>query len=700
MVSPPAPWPAAWKCLPAIGLAVLPLAVGAQEADAVTPTVTVTGKKEAVIRKIDKTVYDVSSLPRAANGSAHDVLQATPEVSVSADGSIAVRGNPQVTVLLDGKPTAITSGSGDERALALQTMSGADIASVEVITNPSAAYNANGGAILNIVLKRNRKPGAHAQLQGSASNQGLWKTGAEGDMTRNGLSLHGSLALRHDGTQKIRQSTVDWINPLSGQTRQTRQSSEVFVRRVVESAALGIDYALNQADSLSLSVRRNSRRSRPVFDVLNEDSIGGAQTRYHRISVGPNEQSDQNASLSYSRQDSGTALKATLQHSETVGLIDKSYRDVFLSPALATGYSRGTSRSARRLSQGTLDWGWPSALGRWGMGLDLQQKTDDIDNYQASVDPASGAERPDAETSNGYAVRTRLAAAYLTDQLRLGKWEMLLGGRAERTALRVGPAHGLAQSRHWQAFNPSVHLQYAHSEQTELSLSYRRSLQMPDARDLNPYTTYIDAPNLSRGNPHPQPQQLTSWEVGANAQAPQLSGSVSLFHRSSRATVTDTRSFADRVLLTSKQNGGRARSVGISGALDWSPDEKLELGADGGVYRVTLSTPDLAALVRQERISAYMNLRAAWRIGQDRLSLDAHVQSASITPLGRSGATSSLNLAWKRQFSKTLSLTVNANDILDGSQRSYRTEASTLRQTGFDHFVARRVYIGLVRKIE
>ena len=683
-------------------LVALPMTTHSQEEQSLPPaaTVTVTAKKEPVLKKIDKTVYDVSNMPRAANGTTQDVLQSTPEVSVSADGQISVKGNSQVTILVNGKPTAMMSGSADERATALQTMSGADIASVEVITNPSAAYNANGGAILNIVLKRNRKPGAHAQIQGSASDHGLWNVGASGDVTNRDISVHGNLALRHDGTDKIRGSTVDWTNPFNGETRRTRQTSEVFVRRTVRSAALGVDYTLSDTDSLSLSTKYNERRSRPVFDVLNENRTGADETIYHRISIGPNEQSDGSASLNYSHQDGGAALKAMLQHSDTKGLIDKSFRDVFVSPAGATGYSRGATRLGRRLNQATVDWSRPSEHGKWGMGLDIQDKVDNIGNYQASVDPSTGAETPDPATTNGYAVTTTVTAAYLTNQITHGKWEALLGGRAERMALRVSPAESGMRTRHWQAFNPSLHLRYAMSDKADLTLSYRRSLQMPDPRDLNPFTTYVDAQNLSRGNPGLKPQQLSSWEIGTDASAAKLSGSLNAFYRTSSNTVTDARSFADHAIVTSKQNGGQASSAGITGSVTWTPDASLQLGMDGGAYRVMLQTPDVAGLVHQHGISGYINLRAAYSLGQDNLSLDAHGQSSGITPLGRFGGTSSVNLSWKHAMTRTLSLTVNANDIFDGSRRAYTTDTSTFRQAGFDHFVARRIYVGLVKKIE
>lgn len=690
------------KVLPTIviGLAVLPTSASAQDSEAITPTVTVTAKKALVVKQLDKTVHDVSNSARAANGTAQDVLQSTPEVSVSADGRIAVKGNSQVTVLVDGKPTALMSGSGDERAMALQTMSGADIAGIEVITNPSAAYNANGGAILNIVLKRKRKPGAHAQVRGSASDHGLWNLGTSGDVTGDKVSVHGDAAYRRDGTLKVRQSAVDWMNPANGQSGQSRQTSEVFVRRIVESAAFGIDGAISTTDSLSLAARHNKRHSRPLFDVLNENRTDAEQTVFHRISTGPNEQSDNSASLNYSRQEAGSALKAMIQRSTTVGLIDKSYSDVFVGAARATAYSHGTSRSARHLNQATLDWSGASEYGQWGLGVDLQDQVDDLYNYQASADPLTGVELPDPHTSNGYAVKSRLTAAYLTNKLRYGRWEMLLGGRAERMAQRVRPATQGMQTARWQAFNPSMHLEYAASDTVALTLNYRRSLQRPDARDLNPFTTYVDAQNLSRGNPGLKPQRLSSWEIGADADAGNLRRNASVFYRSSRDTVTDARSFADQVLLTSKQNGGRARSTGVTGSLDWTPDPKLRLGMDGGAYRVLFDTPDLAGLVRQDGYAGYLKLRAAYSTGADDVSIDAQAQSSGITPLGRYGATSSVNLSWKRQLSKTFSFTVNANDLFDGSKRTYSTDASTFRQLGFDHFVARRIYIGFVKRID
>ena len=683
-------WPRAALC--GILSTVLSMQARAGEPDdPALATVTVTATKAAVVKKVDRTVYDVTGMAKAANGTAQDVLQALPEVSMTADGQLSVKGNRQVTVLVDGKPSAMLSG--EERAVALQTMSGADIASIDVITNPSAAYNANGGAIVNIVLKHHRKPGAHGQLQGSATDQNLWNVGASGDFTGKDLGVHGNLAYRHDGTVKLRESTVDWRGPCSGEAAHTRQTSEIFVRRVVETAGLGADYALGEFDSVSLQTHYNRRRSHPLFDVLNDNRIGLDETIFHRLSYGLNQQSDASASAAYSHQEHGTAWKAQVQHSDTATLIDKSYRDVFVTPALPAGASHGATDTGRRLNQATLDW----SRGEWGAGVDVQDRADTVANYQAFIDPVTGLATPDPATTNGFGVSAITSAAYVTNQVREGKWEVLLGARGERTVLRVDQA----PSRHWQAVNPSVNLKYAATSATDLTFSYRRSLQMPDPRDLDPFTTYVDAQNRSRGNPALMPQHLASWEFGADVDLAHVASSAGVFYRTSSDTVVDARSvYTDNVLVTSRQNGGHASSAGVTGSVDWTVNPRMKLGLDGSVYRVMLSTLDQQQLVRQDDVAAYLNARATYTAGANDLALDAHCQSSGINPLGRFGATSSVNATWKHRLNKTLALTVNANDIFDGSRRTYSTTTASFRQAGFDHFVARRVYIGLVRKFD
>ncbi|WMW79656.1 TonB-dependent receptor [Undibacterium cyanobacteriorum] len=664
-------------------------------------TVTINANKPESVKKLDKTVHDLTNSSKAANGTAQDLLQAIPQVSVSADGKIAVNGNSQVTVLVDGKPSAILSG--DERAIGLQTMSGADIASVEVITNPSAAYSTNGGAIINLVLKRDRKLGMRSQLRGSMTDQGLRNANLNVDYGQATFALHGSLGDRRDGNLKIRESIIDWQNPVDGNHYRSIQNSEVFVRRHVESASLGLDYLIDAQSSMSLSGRYNARRSIPLFDVLNQNLSVLEPQIFHRISVGPNQQSDTNLNWSYDRQSADSVFKASLQRSSTLGLIDKSYRDVFLEPVRATEYSRGTTQNARMISQANLDWSERTPSAQWGAGLDLQEKTDELYNHQAVVDftnPQAPVEIIDRNTSNSYAVTTRLGAAYLTRKWNTEHWEILLGGRLEIYEHNLYPNPNRNGQHRWTSLNPSLNAQYVIDDSSNLSLSYRRSLQMPDARDLNPFTTYIDAQNVTRGNPSLKPQTVDVWEIGPDFTSDNLSGNLTAVLRQTADTVVETRSISDKLITSSRQNGGHAQALGLNSSLDWKPTKSIQLGFDTGFFQVELSTPENGIAIQQKKITSFVNLRGTYKHETDNLSLDAHWQSGSITPLGSFGATRSVNLAWKRQLSKTLSLTLNANDIFDGSKKTYQVRSYNFSQTGFDHFVARRIYVGFVKKFE
>jgi outer membrane receptor for Fe3+-dicitrate len=203
-----------------------------------------------------------------------------------------------------------------------------------------------------------------------------------------------------------------------------------------------------------------------------------------------------------------------------------------------------------------------------------------------------------------------------------GKPTAMLAGDADGQACAVasvalGADYALSESE-----SVSLHLRYAHSGSTDYTFSYLRSLQLPDPHDYNPFTTYIDAQNLGRGNPDLQPQRFDALEIGGNREARRLSSGWTAFYRTSRDTVTDARSFADNMLITSRQNGGQARSAGVTGSLDWTPRASLRLGVDGGAYRVMLATPDLDLLVRQSGTARYLNARAAspatiisWRAG-------------------------------------------------------------------------------------
>ena len=138
-----------------------------KEAAPVTPQVTVAGERPT--NRIDRQVYDVKSDVSSTNGSAADALNNVPSVNVDPDGTVTLRGSTNVQIMIDGKPSAMLQG--DNRGPALQAMPADDVESVEVINHPGAEFGneAGGGPILNLVMRRNRKPGGLATVNANYS---------------------------------------------------------------------------------------------------------------------------------------------------------------------------------------------------------------------------------------------------------------------------------------------------------------------------------------------------------------------------------------------------------------------------------------------------------------------------------------------------------------------------------------------------
>ena len=663
-----------------------------QDVQADTTTVTVTGKKAKVTRKIDRTVYDKSDDPAAQAGTAADVLKTVPAVTVSANGDVALRGNKDVQVYIDGKPSAMMSG--DSRALTLQTMAGSDIATVEVVTNPGANFGGDGNGIINIVLKKNRKPGSHAIAQGNFGEVGRFNANIAGDSSHGKLSLHGRIGLRHDALERHVVSDLTWQDP-AGASGRSVQAARNFARRLSWSAAAGLDYTANDQDMLSLSGSYAQRHSRNPVDEFHQDydAAGDLVDDYDRRSVGPGGQSDTSLNATFDhRRDDLHDIKVQIQHNQTIADRDKSYRNIFAFPRQADSRDRILTRTAKRLDEVSLDYLQPlGSTAQLSAGIDVQRQQDEIYNYNATLD-AFGAETVVPGTTNRFILSGTNDAAYVTWQMTGGKWTWLAGARLEAQS----QTSKFFATRTNTSVNPSLHLRYALDDSHDIKASFSQSLQRPDPRDLNPFVTYVDAQNISAGNPELRPQQVRAAELSYEAP----SWSTTLYDRSSTRTVTDYAYFvAGDVLLTTKRNSGRGRSIGVDTVANGKIGDHIDYSGDVNLYYAQLQSADLAGTLRQSGLSWSAQLDLDYNRGPDTLSLDAQVLGDSLTSQGRRSGTSAVNLTWKHQLTSRLSMVINAQDVFRGSRQTFFTRTTTVHQVGINDLGGRSSFIGLVYKL-
>ncbi|HKU54264.1 MAG TPA: TonB-dependent receptor plug domain-containing protein, partial [Rhizomicrobium sp.] len=159
--------------------------------------VTVTAEKQSATTSIDRKTYRVSSDLSATAGSINDVLRNIPSVEIDIDGNVSLRGDTNVLVLIDGKPSTMLSATN--RADVLSQMPANSIDSIEVMTNPSAQYKPDGSSgIINIITKKTQKPGFSGTLQSNYGTEGRYNLGASAAYAAGGLSVTGNITFRHD----------------------------------------------------------------------------------------------------------------------------------------------------------------------------------------------------------------------------------------------------------------------------------------------------------------------------------------------------------------------------------------------------------------------------------------------------------------------------------------------------------------------
>lgn len=278
----------------------------------VPASVVVAGKRADVINKIDRKVYRADADIQASTGSAADLLNNIPAVDVDIDGNLSLRGDTSVTVLIDGKPSSQMQGAA--RGGALMGFSAADIEQIEVITSPSAEFKPDGaGGIINIVTKKNRKPGATGQVLANLGNNGRHNGSVGGSYNSGVLELSGSLGNRTDSRQRVSDN-------LSG-ARDSAPTSSHQVQDEHNERWYGkgaLKYTPNERQTFGATLDYASRSERRLSEQTTAPADSAA---YRRVGNGGGPRTDAAAALSYDQklQHPGEALSLYLQRSHSIG---------------------------------------------------------------------------------------------------------------------------------------------------------------------------------------------------------------------------------------------------------------------------------------------------------------------------------------------------------------------------------------------
>jgi len=482
--------------------------------------VKVTGTKPLIEVKNDRMVFNVEASINATGSNALDLLQRSPGVQVDRDENILVRGKTGVRIYIDGRPSPL---AGKDLASTLKSMNSADIEAIEIITNPSAKFDAAGDlGIINIRLKKNARLGTNGNL----SLGGMF-----GMTPKYNASLnlnHRDKKLNVFGNYGFNQGA--WHNTTyDDQILNNVAYNKVWHgiwRDTTHSAKIGADYFINSKNTLGFSADGR---------ISNHNGGGESETF---ISKRGNLTADSlilSSRTSNPEKNKNLNLNVNYRYADTTGHelnIDADYgrfssRGISYQPNkyhFKTGSDEPIERNYVSqtpvditIKSFKIDYEQPFKKGKLGYGVKLSDvKSDNTFNF---FNVLQNVEVIDTNRSNRFKYLERVYAAYLNYQISLGKkWDLQAGLRAEHTK-SLGD---LTSYKHndldkvdttYLNFFPSGAISFRASKNHTWNLNYSRRINRPSYQNLNPFEYRIDELVYSKGNPFLKPEYANSFKL-------------------------------------------------------------------------------------------------------------------------------------------------------------------------------------------
>jgi outer membrane receptor protein involved in Fe transport len=580
----------------AANLGTVALATSAQKLGEVV----VVAQKPLIEERVDRTVYNAENDQTARGGDATDVLKRVPLLSVDLDGNVSLRGSSNIRVLINNKPSTIAANS---IADALKQIPADQIKTVEVITSPSAKYDAEGsGGIINIVTKQNTLRGATLGIDASvgirSSNLSLNGSLRTGKM---GFSLGGFGRAQYNVPGEFSNTQVT-RSIADGSATTTLQAADTRLQQLFGRYTLGWDYDINKANSLQASLSYGTRNGRNYQDGLTTSTYLGTTATGLPI--------DDSRRDTYSKDLSGT-VDASLNYTHS---FEKPQHEI----SLLTLFSRNDRTysftnnifSSTRPSPARIFNDNPSYNEEYTVQLDYQNpisKTQILEmgaknilrrvnsDYSTTSFGANGEVLPNMgllSSNNVFNYRQNVTAGYVAYTLGLPKGFTLKPGlRYEYTTITADFANSAEPVNipDYGVLVPSVNLSRKLSNGNVLKLAYNKRIQRPSLQFLNPNRNAQNPKNISEGYPYLAPEYTDNYELGYSTAYKRVNLNFSTFVRNTTGSIEALRTVlgADTI-STTYRNIGQQNAYGGSVFASIN-NGKVSLNAGTDFYYVTLT---------------------------------------------------------------------------------------------------------------
>jgi outer membrane receptor protein involved in Fe transport len=678
----------------------------APEEESAVEDVVVTAQQSTVRASIDAISYSLADDVQAQTGALADALRNIPSVDVDPQGNVSLRGDSNVTILVDGRPSAIFTGQS--RSNAVLQLPADQYARIEVMTNPSAAFSPEGsGGVINLITKPTTvRPGATTtgSIRANVGAEGRWNGGGSMSWQRDKLTLSGDIGVRHDvGEQNVfrTRETLDEVTGLFLPSRQDQINSGAFDSG---NARFTAEYRLDDKTLVTGELRAsrfelNDGVSVETFEA--RDAAGDIVSSYRRDGEGSFGGENWGATARVLRQFDAQGHEWSNELRYDAGSFDADSRSslTFLEPARATEYQRVLSASDRDTIGFTSAYVRPlSDDGKLRLGYELKIEQPTQDNA-FSTGPSPDDLTPVAAATNQFEAEQTVHAAYVTYERKFGeKWGLQFGLRAEQAEVEVEQVStGDRASQDYFRLYPTLHAQYQLAENDLLTFSYSRRIQRPDPNQLNPAISYEDELNLSSGNPDLKPQTTDAFEAAWQHRQGQTFYQATLYYRDTKDAFTDAvTDLGDGVFLTRPENLGASTNVGVELVASGRLTSTLRYNASVNVFNQQIDGSGVPGGEDRSGVTASGRASLNWQPTQkDFLQISGFYTGDTQMAQGEREGGGMINLGYRRKLTDSWSLQATVRDVLDDFGFTTVYETPTFVDRSQRTFGGRMAFVGL-----
>jgi len=679
--------------------------------------VTITAKPNEIGAKLDKKVYTLSDNISQGGGSVLQSIQNLPGITVQ-DGKAQLRGNDKVTVLIDGKQTALT-GFGSQAGL--DNIPASAIDKVEIINNPSSKYDANGSAgIINIIMKKNKQNGFNGKAGFTTGIGSLWERKENLPTIRPQYTftpkINPSLSLNY------RKDKVNIFLQADNLYTQTLNKNEYVTRTYDDGSIIhsqlkrnrntnffmtktGVDWNINDQNTLTVSGMYGSekiidRGDQPFFNHELAERLRLWQFLEDELKT----TAMATAAYQHKFKEAGHLLNIGFNytfHREN----EKYFYDNYLPETSGTDAFK--LLSDEQVYDFNADYIRPLKYGRIETGLKLRNRS--IPTNMLFIPGRNSVLDTDAGGWADY--KELIPAAYGNYVFENERWETELGLRIEYVRIQydVNPDHSTYKSDGYQYTQPfpNIRLAYKLDDNNKISLFYHRSVDRPNEVDIRIFPKYDDAEIIKVGNPALRPQFTNSVELGHKYSWDNGYLYTALYHRFANGTITRISSIVPGSALVYAifQNAGKSYNTGIEAIWNQKVSGAYSFSIDGNLYRNQINAfavenlypqPNIFSAGEQIALSGNLKLNNVFHFskGWD-AQLTAVYLAPDIIPQGKILSRFSIDAGLKKPVQQGKGeIFFNATDLLNTMVIKRQIQGAGFKYSSDDYYETQVIRLG------